>query len=249
MCSAASDTSDVPTRNSSSSGDAVDLRLVAGQEAGADERLAAHQHGRVDRDEALGAERVDGEPRDRHPQHGDVAHQVARTASRTCARRAPCRSTGRRWRGGRAARTRTAAARRPPSRPRRPPRGRRAGRTGAGRFGSCSMAASNCAADLGQLRPRARRALPSARAPRRGRGRRRTPPRGRPSRASSPRRSAPRRCSGALRSSSTWVCTARRRSSSEIASSSSPSALRRASAVRSISGSLRSSRGSSMPEL
>ena len=108
----------------------VDVRLVGGERAGADERALADEHGRQDGDEALRREPVEREPVEREREPGRVADPVAEAGARTSAPHAPCRSG--RPRCARALR-RAAAARRRDAPPRRRRRSRRRARPrGAG---------------------------------------------------------------------------------------------------------------------
>ncbi len=82
-------------------GQAIDLLLGVGQEAGAVQRALAHEHGRDHRFEALAAQ-LRAEPSRRARARPSRGRRAGRqSARRTGWRRAPCRSSGRPARGGR----------------------------------------------------------------------------------------------------------------------------------------------------
>ena len=84
-------------------GEAVDLLLGVGQEAGAVERLLAHEHGRDHRLEAVAAQHLERPADERQLEQHEVALEVGEARARDARAPPPCRSTRPRGRGGRAA--------------------------------------------------------------------------------------------------------------------------------------------------
>ena len=119
-------------------GEAVDLLLGVGQEAGAEERLLAHQHRRDHRLEACAAQQLERPADERELEQHELALQVGEARARHARGARPCRSRCRRARGGRG-RVRPAS---PTSRDDRRPRRRR---VGSGRLGSAASTASSSA--------------------------------------------------------------------------------------------------------
>ena len=243
MCSAASETSEVPTRKRSSLRDLVDHLPLAGEEACALERPLADQHRRDHGDEALLGEQPERRsgPAPARPSPGRPSGR--RTGSPRRAPRAPCRSgpSARLARGGRGPRTRTRAARRPREALRRPRRTLASGASGSGRLGSVSASSSrsrstSASSASSRLISAASSRIPaislSASRPR-----------------AWPRRSPRRPDSARALPPSTSGSSSRRRASSRSSSSSSSAAPRRASAALTASGSSRMRFRSSTPDL
>ena len=92
-------------------GEAVDLLLGVGQEAGPVERLLAHERGRDHGLEAKRAQPLERPADERELEQDEVALEVGEARARRAAPPPPCRSSGRPARGGRApARSRLADA-------------------------------------------------------------------------------------------------------------------------------------------
>ena len=155
-------------------GQRVDLLLGVGEEAGAVERLLAHEHRRDHRLEPLPAEHARAPSARARARASRAGPSGRRSASRPRARPPPCRRGRRAARGGRGPSS-------PPRRPRAAPRPPRAptGRAGSAalraRAWSCSSTRVDLALKLLHLAPR-RRASPRSRPTR-------------PRRSASPRRS------------------------------------------------------------
>ena len=118
-------------------GDLVDLLAVVGEEAGPEQRLLADQDRRDHRLVALAAQPAPSRSGPAPARAAPGRPSGRRSASRRASPPTPCRS-GRarcRSRGGRAARSRTRAARRPRARRPRPPRSSRRGRRGRAGWG------------------------------------------------------------------------------------------------------------------